>query len=68
MLKLADLIDEDAEAILPVTTLTLGAPKSITWTALLRYFAGQIDKVHGESRLADDGHVSVSLKPLSKNY
>ncbi|KAG7410020.1 aldehyde dehydrogenase domain-containing protein [Fusarium sp. MPI-SDFR-AT-0072] len=64
MLKLADLIDENAEAILALTTLTLGAPKSVTWTiqmssALLRYFAGWIDKVHGESWPADDGYMKI---------
>ncbi|KAF4444245.1 aldehyde dehydrogenase [Fusarium acutatum] len=65
MLKLADLIDENAEAIiLALTTLTLGAPKSITWTiqmssALLRYFAGWIDKLHGESWPADDGYMKI---------
>jgi hypothetical protein len=28
-------------------------------SALLRYFAGWIDKIHGESWPADDGYVSI---------
>ncbi|KAF5603276.1 integral membrane protein [Fusarium pseudocircinatum] len=56
---------ENAEAIVALTTLILGAPKSTTRTiqtssAPLSYFAGCFDKVHGESWPAADGYVSPS--------
>ncbi|KAF5239344.1 hypothetical protein FANTH_10003 [Fusarium anthophilum] len=72
--KLADFIDENAEAILALTTLTVEAPKSIPWamqmsSALFRYFAGWIDKIHGESRPADNCYMQVARhEPLGVTF
>ena len=63
LLKLADLIVDNSEALSHLTRITLGLPVSQAWepyyaAEILRYCAGWIDKVQGESMPADDGFVS----------
>lgn len=65
LLKLADMLVENSEALSHLTRITLGQPVSQGWephyaAEILRYCAGWIDKVRGESMPADDGFVSLS--------
>ncbi|XP_063993179.1 aldehyde dehydrogenase, cytosolic 1-like [Diachasmimorpha longicaudata] len=66
--KLADLIDRDAEEIASIQTLENGKPwKSalgevgIT-SAILRYYAGWADKIHGQTSSTDDNNMVMTRR------
>ncbi|XP_011304106.1 aldehyde dehydrogenase, cytosolic 1 [Fopius arisanus] len=66
--KLADLIDRDAEEIASIQTLENGKPWKMALgeirvsAAVLRYYAGWADKIHGETAETDDKSVVMTRR------
>ena len=60
MLKYADLLDKNTTRLAELETLAIGAPKFLanslaqTQATSFRYYAGLIDKIHGET-YSEDG-------------
>ncbi len=72
MLKLADLIDENAESLVKAESLDNGKPLKLAQrvdipraSSNIRFFAQAMSQFHGESFMMDDGSVNyTSYEPL----